>query len=274
MGAARGGGHSGFERLDAGFAEDLHSARSPTTSLRRQAPHASSHTAVFGSSPGTEVNLRAPRHRGHTTVALEAPSISRICVDSAGEKGTRLSGSGMPQRALDSARIQLMNPTLLTWLMAVLFLAGLALVALGLPGLWVMVVAVVAYGWLTAFERIGLMTIAVVVGLAGVGEVLEAWLGFGLARRYGGSTRAGWGALLGGLVGAVVGVPVPVIGSVIGAFIGSFAGAVIFEYWKSDASTAVRAGWGALLGRAAATAAKIAVGLVIAVVALFAAVRG
>jgi len=116
-----------------------------------------------------------------------------------------------------------MSPTLLTWLMAACFLVGLALVALGLPGLWVMVAAVMAYGWLTDFERIGLATILVVVALAVVGEVIEAWLGFGLARRYGGSKRAGWGALL---------------------------------------------------GRAAATAAKIAVGLVIAVVALFAAVRG
>jgi uncharacterized protein YqgC (DUF456 family) len=157
--------------------------------------------------------------------------------------------------------------------MAACFLAGLALVALGLPGLWVMAVAVVAYAWLTDFTRIGLVTIVVVLGLAIVGEVVEAWLGFGLARRYGGSKRAGWGALLGGLVVAVVGVPVPVIGSVIGAFIGSFAGAAIFEYWKSDAGTAVRAGWGALLGRAAATAAKTAVGVVIAVVALFAAIN-
>jgi uncharacterized protein YqgC (DUF456 family) len=167
-----------------------------------------------------------------------------------------------------------MNPTLLAWLMALCFLVGLALVALGLPGLWVMVLAVLAYGWLTDFQSIGLATIVAVVGLAVVGEVIEAWLGFGLARRYGGSKRAGWGALLGGLVGAMVGVPVPVIGSVIGSFVGAFAGAVVFEYWKSDAGTAVRAGWGALLGRAAATAAKIGVGLVIAVVALFAAIRG
>ena len=167
-----------------------------------------------------------------------------------------------------------MSPTLLTWLMAACFLVGLALVALGLPGLWVMVLAVCAYGGLTDFKGIGAVTILVVVALAIVGEVIEAWLGFRLARRYGASKRAGWGALIGGLVGAVVGVPVPVIGSVIGAFIGSFAGAMIFEYWKSDASTAVRAGWGALLGRAAATAGKMAIGFVIAVVALFAAIRG
>ena len=40
-----------------------------------------------------------------------------------------------------------------------------------------------------------------------------AWIGFHFARRYGGSKRAGWGALAGGLIGAVVGVPVPIIGS-------------------------------------------------------------
>jgi len=168
-----------------------------------------------------------------------------------------------------------MNPTLLTWLMAACFIAGLALIALGLPGLWVMVAAVLGYGALTGFKGIGVVTIVVVLLLAVIGEVIEAWLGFGLARRYGGSKRAGWGALIGGLVGAIVGVPVPVIGSVIGAFVGSFLGAVVFEYSKTAAAgVAVRTGWGALLGRAAATAAKIAVGLVIAVVSLFAAIRG
>lgn len=166
-----------------------------------------------------------------------------------------------------------MSPTLLIWFMVACFVAGLALVALGLPGLWVMVLAVLAYGWLTAFQTIGMVTIVVVLVLAFVGEIIEAWLGFRLARRYGASKRAAWGALFGGIVGAVVGVPVPIIGSVIGSFAGSFAGAVLFEYSKSAAAGgAVRAGWGALLGRAAATAAKVAIGLVIAVVALFAAI--
>ena len=167
-----------------------------------------------------------------------------------------------------------MSTTLLAVLLGVIFLAGLALVALGLPGLWLIVAAVVAFGAITGFKGIGLATIVIVVALAVIAEVIEAWLGFGLARRYGGSKRAGWGALLGGLVGAIVGVPVPIIGSVIGGFVGAFVGAVVFEYSKSGASTAVRAGWGALVGRVAATAAKISVGIVMAVVALFAAIRG
>lgn len=160
-------------------------------------------------------------------------------------------------------------------LLAVCCVAGLVLVALGLPGLWVMVLGVIGYGWLTGFHAIGAVTIAVVLGLAVVGEIVEWWVGFRCAARYGGSRRAGWGALLGGIVGAVVGVPVPVIGSVIGAFIGSFAGAALFEYTRQlSPAVALRAGWGAVLGRAAAAALKIALGLAIAVVAAFEAIRG
>ena len=108
-----------------------------------------------------------------------------------------------------------------------------------------------------------------------LGEVVESWLGFRVARRYGGSSRAGWGALVGGLVGAIVGVPVPLIGSVIGGFMGAFVGAALFEYTRArHYETAAKAGWGAVLGRAAAAAAKIGLGVVIAVSALFQALRG
>ncbi len=159
--------------------------------------------------------------------------------------------------------------------MGLCFVIGLVLVPLGLPGLWVMVIGVIGYGWLTDFRTVGVATIAIVLALAFVGEIIEMWVGFRLTKRYGGSNRAGWGALIGGIIGAVVGVPVPIIGSVIGAFVGSFAGAMLFEYTLSaTTSTAVRAGWGAVLGRAAAAAVKIALGLVIAVIGLFAALRG
>ena len=155
-------------------------------------------------------------------------------------------------------------------LLALCCLIGLALIAIGLPGLWLEVIAVLGYGALTHFRTLGVATIAAVVGLALLGELFELWFGYGLTRRYGGSQRAGWGALLGGIVGAVVGVPVPVIGSVIGSVLGSFAGAVVFEYVGSlKGGAALRAGWGALLGRVGATTAKIAIGIVIAVLALW-----
>lgn len=160
-------------------------------------------------------------------------------------------------------------------LLAVCCIVGLVLVPLGLPGLWLMVLGVIGYGWLTDFHSVGVVTICIVLGLAVLGEIVEWWVGFWCAERYGGTRRAGWGALIGGIVGAVVGVPVPVIGSVIGAFVGSFAGAVLFQLTREgSAGVALRAGWGAVLGRAAAAALKMALGVVIAVVGVFAALRG
>jgi hypothetical protein len=157
-------------------------------------------------------------------------------------------------------------------ILATAILVGLFLIPLGLPGLWVMVGGILAYGWLTSFRSVGVAIIAIALGLAFLGEILENWIGFRFAKRYGGSSRSGWGALIGGLVGAVIGVPIAVIGSVIGAFIGSFIGAALFELsYSRHVGVATRAGWGAVVGRAAAAAVKIALGLVIAVIGVFAA---
>ena len=150
-------------------------------------------------------------------------------------------------------------------------LIGLILIPLGLPGLWVMVGGILGYGWLTGFRTVGVATIAIALGLAFLGEIIDNWLGFYFAKRYGGSTRSGWGALIGGLTGALIGLPIAIIGSVLGAFLGSFVGAAVFEYtYSRRAGVATRAGWGALVGRAAAGAVKIALGLAIAVLGLFA----
>src|SRR3989475_10213569 len=116
-----------------------------------------------------------------------------------------------------------MTHTLATLLLALCCLAGLVLVPLGLPGLWVMVAGVVGYGWLTDFRSVGVTTIALVLGLALVGEIVETWLGFRLARRYGGASPGGGGGPGGGGVGARGGGPGPVIGSGIAGVVGAFA---------------------------------------------------
>ena len=127
-------------------------------------------------------------------------------------------------------------------------LVGLVLIPLGLPGLWVILLGIIGYGWLTDFRTLsaGFLILATVLAL--LGEVFESWIGFRFARRYGGSSRAGWGALVGGLIGAIVGVPVPIIGSVVGGFVGAFVGAAVFEYSRARQSgVAAKAGWGAVL---------------------------
>ena len=154
-------------------------------------------------------------------------------------------------------------------------LIGLVLIPLGLPGLWVILLGIVGYGWLTDFQTLSAGFLILAIALALLGEVLESWIGFRFARRYGGSSRAGWGALVGGLIGAIIGVPVPIIGSVVGGFVGAFLGAAVFEYSRArHAEGSVKAGWGAVLGRAAAAAIKMAIGVVLVVGSLWMALRG
>jgi len=55
---------------------------------------------------------------------------------------------------------------------------------------------------------------------------------------------------------------------VIGAFIGAFAGAALFEYTYPGTPASRRGRAGCLLGRAAGSAAKIALGLVLVVISV------
>ena len=154
-------------------------------------------------------------------------------------------------------------------------IVGLLLSPFGLPGLWLILLGIVGYGYLTDFQTMSAWFLGFMVALAILGEVFEAWIGFGYAKKYGGSSRAGWGALVGGLVGALVGVPIPIIGSVIGGFVGAFVGAALFEYTRvKKLEGSARAGWGAVLGRAFAAAMKMAIGLVMAVWATLIALSG
>lgn len=158
-------------------------------------------------------------------------------------------------------------------LFAVALFLCLLMVPLGLPGLWLMLGAALLYDWLVPAATIGWFALGTAVALTVLAEVLEWTLSARYTRKYGGSRRAGWGAILGGLVGAFLGVPVPVIGSVIGAFAGAFVGALVMEYSRREATTetATRVATGALLGRVAATAAKTGLACAVAAILLFAA---
>ena len=100
---------------------------------------------------------------------------------------------------------------------------------LGLPGNWMIVAATALYAWLTAGPGSGgprWTAVAVVTGLAILGELVEFGASAAGVKRAGGSRRGAVLALIGSVVGAMtglfVGVPIPVIGSVIAALL--FAG--------------------------------------------------
>jgi hypothetical protein len=149
----------------------------------------------------------------------------------------------------------------------VAFAVGLLLIPLGLPGLWVMVGAAVLHRVAGGSHELGVALLAFITVLALLAEAAEALLGVLTARRFGATRWGMWGAFLGGIAGALVLTPFfPLAGTLFGAFVGAFAGAFLLEWTKSRTFRAGwRAGLGAFVGRVAAVALKVAVGLTIAV---------
>ncbi|WP_310821141.1 DUF456 domain-containing protein [Stratiformator vulcanicus] len=151
------------------------------------------------------------------------------------------------------------------WVLNVFMLPGNWMVA-GLSGLWVWGMPVETYG-----RGFGWWAVGVLVGLAVVGEVVEAAAGAAGARKAGSSKRAAAlslvGAGIGSIVGAIFGVPIPVIGPLIAALLGgafgAFAGAYLGEQWKGrDVKGRIDVGTGAFVGKILGTLGRMAIGAV------------
>jgi uncharacterized protein YqgC (DUF456 family) len=152
-------------------------------------------------------------------------------------------------------------------------LGCLFVVALGLPGHWILltlaVITELADGlWLPEGERFtyGWLALGIVLFLGVIGEIAE--FGFGVlgADKGGASRRGQIGAFVGGILGAILGtaIPIPLIGSLLGALGGTFFGAYVGEKsLKGDAKpenkAAAKTALWATVGRVAGVAVKSAV---------------
>lgn len=151
--------------------------------------------------------------------------------------------------------------------------------ALSLPGNWLIVVFTACFAWLVPDAQqhgIGWPTVALLVVIAAIGEVVELVASAAVAGKRGGSRRgmvmAIAGTVLGSILGAVIAVPIPIVGSVVGAIIGgasgAFAGAWLGEIWKGKPlEEGYHIATGALLGRLLGTAGKLIFGAMMVVIA-------
>lgn len=137
--------------------------------------------------------------------------------------------------------------------------AGLFSIPFGLPGTLIILAAAIVYGWATHWAAINLWVIIVLAVMAIVAETVDNLLALFGARKYGSSKWGMLGALIGGIAGAMLGSPLfPVIGSIIGAFVGVFAGALAAEWLVyRKLPVALRAGYGAFIGRTLGIAFKL-----------------
>lgn len=145
---------------------------------------------------------------------------------------------------------------------AVLIMAlAILLIPLGWPGIWVMV-GVVGVG--AVLGELGWGVVVLVALVAAAAEGIEFVIVYQLGARYGGSSRAFWGAVIGGTAGVLIGFPVPVLGPVIAGFLGSFLGAAVATLLEGGSVESARqVGWGTLLGRIISTGVKVAAAFIV-----------
>jgi uncharacterized protein YqgC (DUF456 family) len=151
-------------------------------------------------------------------------------------------------------------------------MAGIVLVPFGLPGPLVQAAAAVALCLATHGARMQWYWAAGFFAVGVIAEIVDLLAGQIGSKKFGGSKKAAWGALIGGFVGAFGGglIPVPVMGSVVASFIGTFIGAMIGEMRQQEAlEPNLRVGMGAVLGRAAGVAMKLFVSFIILIASVF-----
>ncbi len=154
-------------------------------------------------------------------------------------------------------------------------LAGVLVTPAALPGTLIILVAAFLFAWATGFATLGWPTLATLLIIAAAAEAAEWFTGAAGAKRYGGSRRAAWLAILGGFVGGILGAPFglglgAIPGALVGAFLGAFGGELSLA---GDWARGRRAGWGALVGRAWGLAIKGAAAVAMALITAIAAWR-
>lgn len=170
----------------------------------------------------------------------------------------------------------------------VVFCLGLAVGVLAtlfqLPGTFVIALSALVAGACTGFGAAPLWLVAALLVLAVAAELGDNALSAWALKRYEGSSRGMWGALLGGFAGAlagggltsclgalglslgpVVAVLVFVSGPIIGGCAGGYLGALLAEMSQSrPPAEARKAALGALLGRAAGVLMKVVLSILMA----------
>ncbi len=144
---------------------------------------------------------------------------------------------------------------------------------IGLPGMWLMLVAALGVQFYDA-GTFSWWTLGVAAALTIAAEIAEFVSGAAGAKAGGASRKAMGAAVIGGIVGAIVGtfaIPIPIVGTLLGSAIGAGLAASSIELRAQDIEgaalrkRAVKVGAGAAAGRLVAVVIKGGFALVLAI---------
>jgi uncharacterized protein YqgC (DUF456 family) len=152
-----------------------------------------------------------------------------------------------------------------------LLLVGLGIVVMTLPGLWLMAASAGVYALLTHRYFIGWGTLAVLLVLALIAEIIETTAAGAGAKRAGGGRAGLWGAIIGGILGGIFlsFIPIPIVSTFVGVCLGTFLGAMVGELSTGrDVRKSAIVGVGATGGRVFGTFVKLGFGLTMLVITM------
>lgn len=157
----------------------------------------------------------------------------------------------------------------LTVFILVLFM-GIFSIVFGIPGTALILIDVIFYALITGFERINIKIVLILLVISILAEAIDFSLGMAGAARFGISRRAIWIAAISGFICALAMTPFFLgLGTVAGIFLGGFAGVLAIELiHQAQLKPALRAGYGAILGRVAGTLIKGFCALVMIVITM------
>jgi uncharacterized protein YqgC (DUF456 family) len=155
-------------------------------------------------------------------------------------------------------------------LFILVLLFGAFSILFGLPGTVIILIDAVLYAAVTGFERIGFKTLLTLLLLSILAEMADFAVGMGGAVKFGASRKAFFASIVGALIGALLMAPFLFgLGAVAGGFLGGFAAILIVELLRQNRlKPALRAAWGAILGRAAGICVKGVFALIMVVITL------
>jgi uncharacterized protein YqgC (DUF456 family) len=144
-----------------------------------------------------------------------------------------------------------------------LMVLSLLLIFLGLPGTWAIIAIVALWSFWTDSLYFGWSFFFLLIGLAGLGELVEFIAGYYGAKRFGGSSKGSIGGIIGALVGGFMCAPIFFgLGALPGALAGGFAGCFLMEKIHGAGSMpAAKAALGATLGRFGGFVVKLSIGI-------------
>lgn len=156
---------------------------------------------------------------------------------------------------------------LVSFVLAGLFLTFLGLLLMlhvfGLPANWLILASVALWGWMHPGFAGGIGFFAALLLLCVLGEVVEFAAQMWGGRRFGGSRKGAWAAVVGAIVGGVLGAPFFFgLGAVPGSFLGAYAGSLLIELGQGyPLAAARRAAWGAMWNKVFGMVAKVCIGV-------------